>query len=128
MKKIVLLVILAFGVINFGCEEDDEYYVKYEVDSFTIYSGGKLDVTINTENNTNTTVTINTRTPLETVIGPVQKGFNASLKVESQETDNHLALDASISVSKNDSPFALKESDGSVFHRYSVQINYTIDF
>ncbi|WP_236974833.1 hypothetical protein [Membranihabitans maritimus] len=42
------------GAILIGCEKEknkvaDEYYVKYEVNSSTIYIGGKLDVTINTE-------------------------------------------------------------------------------
>ncbi|MEK0338407.1 MAG: hypothetical protein QQN41_13335, partial [Nitrosopumilus sp.] len=40
--------IFTFGIINFGCDKEneeivsDEYYVKYEVNSSTIYVGGKL--------------------------------------------------------------------------------------
>ena len=127
--------IFTFGIINFGCDKEDEindideYYVKYEISSSTIYSGGKLNVTINTENNTNTTIIINKNTTWETVIGPVQKGFNATLKaISPTETYNQLRLYATIYVSKNGSPFALKEIDGSDTPRDSVQINYTIDY
>ena len=58
------------------------HFYKYEVNSSTIYSGGKLDVTINTEKNENKTITINQRNLWETIIGPVPKGFNASMRVE----------------------------------------------
>ena len=47
--------VLAFGIINCGCDkkDSDEYYVKYIINSSTIYFGGKLNVTINTENTDN---------------------------------------------------------------------------
>ena len=127
--------IVTFGILNIGCDNGnetsvpDEYYVKYEVNSSTIYIGDKLNVTINTENNTNMAITIDQRKLWETVIGPVQKGFNATLNVNSvSETYNQLKLYTNIYVSKNDSPFALKKSDGSDTPRNSVQINYTIDY
>jgi hypothetical protein len=103
--------------------------VKYKVSSTTIYSGAKLDVTINTENNQNITLIVNQGTQWETVIGPVQKGFNATLKaIATGETYNQLRLYSEIHVNKNDSPFALKEIDGSDTPRDSVQISYTIDY
>jgi hypothetical protein len=122
--------ILTLGVINYGCDENDidEYYVKYVVNSSTIYLG-KLNVTINTENNTKTTITIDTRTQWETVIGPVKKGFNATLEVNAaSETYNHLRLYTELHVSKNGSPFALKKIDGSDTPRDSVSIGYKIDY
>ena len=127
--------IFTFGILNFGCEkcdeisDSDEYYVKYEVSSTTIYFGGKLDVTINTENNENMTITIPHRILWETIIGPVQKGFNATLEVDSGgENTTQLRLYTQISVSKNGSPFALKKIDGSDTPRDFVQISYTIDY
>ncbi len=124
-----------FGILNFGCDKSDdgngpdEYYVKYEVNSSTIYSGEKLNVTINTEKNTTITISINARTQWEAVIGPVQKDFNATLDVIKAGTpDSQLQLYTQISVSKNGSPFALKKLDGSDTPRNSVQINYTIDY
>ena len=126
--------VFTFGIINWGCSKDgeknsDEYYVKYEINSSTIYTGGKLNVELNAEENQNITLQINTRSKWETVIGPVKKGFKASLKVsEAGNNYGHLKLYTQISVSKNGSPFALKEIDGSDVPRTSVEINYTIDY
>jgi hypothetical protein len=126
--------IFAFGIIHWGCSKgdetnSDEYYVKYEVNSSTIYTGGKLDVELNAEDNQNISLQINTRSNWEIVIGPVKKGFKASLKVsEVGNNYGHLKLYTQISVSKNGSPFALKEIDGSDVPRTSVDINYTIDY
>lgn len=127
--RIVVSGILAFlGILCNSCSKDkdnNEYYVKYEVDSSTIYYGGKLDVTINTETNNNTTYTINTRSPWEIVVGPVRKGFHATLAVESPG-DSYLKLYTQISVSINGDPFVLKKLDGSDEPRNSVYIDYTI--
>ena len=133
--RLILIIgfIATIGVTITGCESStgnentDEYYVKYEVNSATIYYGGKLDVTLNTETNETTTITIDQRKLSETVIGPVQKGFNATLKVNATgDTHNKLKLYTKIHVSKNDSPFALKKGDGSDKPRDSVELNYTI--
>jgi hypothetical protein len=128
-------IIAILAICNFGCDDGngtsvpDEYYVKYEVNSSTIYSGEKLIVIINSEKNTPTTISINARTQWEAIIGPVQKGFNATLDVSKEgAADSHLTLYTQISVSKNGSPFALKKIDGSDTPRNSVQINYTIDY
>lgn len=128
--------ILAFSIINIGCNKKDadikvpdEYYIKYEVSSNTIYYGGKLDVTINSETNKPVTITINQRTLWETLIGPVQKGFNATLNVTAiGQTHDKLKLYTNIYVSKNGSPFALKKIDGSDTPRDNVSVNYTIDY
>lgn len=126
--------IVMIGISIVGCKKEnnndtDEYYVKYEVNSSTIYYGGKLNVLISTETSNNMNIAINTRTSWETVIGPVQKGFNASLNVTKEGSpDSHLQLNAKISVSKNGSPFALKKNDDSDTPRNSVQISYMIDY
>jgi len=126
--------IFMLGLVNWSCSKDDdinsdEYYVKYEVNSSTIYTGGKLDVVLTNENNENTSLRINTGSQWETVIGPVKKGFKSSLKVnEVGNNYGHLRLYTQISVSKNGSPFALKEINGSDEPRTSVEINYKIDF
>lgn len=130
-KGLVWSLFLSFGIINFGCDKNDsdEYYVKYEVDSSTIYFGGRISVEISTEKSNNMTFTIDTGPPWETVIGPVQKGFLAKLGVNKVGSpDSQLRLYAKISVSKNGSPFALKLNDGSETPRNSLQISYEIDF
>ena len=139
-KGLIVGFIFIFGFINSGCDNCDvcdnkdeilidEYYVKYEVSSSTIYYGGKLNVTINTEKDNVLDITINTRTQWETVIGPVQKGFDSMLKVIKEGSeDSRLQLYTQISVSKNGDPFALKKIDGCDTPRNSVQINYKIDY
>jgi len=128
-------VIVFIGITILGCEKEngtnnsDEYYVKYEVNSTTIYSQSKQSVTISAEDNKDLIFTVEQGTDWETVIGPVKKGFTATLKVVAiTETYNKLRLYTSIYVSKNDSPFALKVNDGSDTPRDSVQISYTIDY
>lgn len=130
---IILVFILLIIVTNYGCKKDlvnsDEYYIKYEVNSSTIYSGGKLNVVLKDENNQDKNTTINTRSLWENVIGPVKKGFAANLSVSEVGNNNgQLKLYAQISISKNGSPFALKKDDNSDVSRTSVQINYTINY
>lgn len=132
--------VLAFGIVSSGCSvssgnsEDDaanssEYYVKYMVDSDTIYFGGKLDVKVTDENNQKTTIQIPAKKPWEIVIGPLKKGFKATLEVnEIGNNHGHLKLYTQIFVSKDGSPFALKKIDQSDNPRTSVEIDYTIDY
>ncbi|ATL47213.1 hypothetical protein COR50_08475 [Chitinophaga caeni] len=136
MNKL-LLCIITCAILNISCKKEsqgdslnsDEYYVKYEVNSSTIYTGGKLSVILNAENNQAFTFTINTRSAWETIIGPVKRGFKASLNVnEIGNNYGHLKLFTQISVSKNDSPFALKKINSSDTPRISTQIDYTIDY
>ena len=137
MKKCSFLSFLLLLAICFSaCDKDnneqnaaDEYYVKYEMNSSSSpYIGGTQNVTINTENNKEMAFVINTGTPWETVIGPVKKGFNAQLTVNSSSSYyGYLKLNAQISVSKNGSPFALKGNDAKTGET-SLQIKYTIDY
>lgn len=123
--------IVTFGIVNFGCQCDceeatDEYYVKYEVYSDAHpYIGVKLHTTVNNEDDTDMNFTFDANTQWETIIGPVQKGFKATLEVS---TDGEILIHAKIYVSKNDSPFAIKASDGSDLSRSIVQLSYTIDY
>jgi DnaJ-class molecular chaperone len=130
---IIPILIFVFGLLNVGCSKNksksDDYYIKYEVKSSTIYIGGKLNIELTNENNQKTTMQIPTRTPWEAIIGPVKKGFNATLKVnEAGNNYGQLKIDTQISVSKNDSPFAIKEINNSNDPRTSVEINYKIDY
>jgi len=107
----------------------DEYYVKYEMNNSTSpYIGGTVNTTINAEDNKENIFVLNTSAAWETVIGPVKKGFNAQLKVNSSSNYyGYLKLNVKISVSKNGSPFALKKNDEKTGET-SIQINYTIDY
>ncbi|MFA6262060.1 MAG: hypothetical protein WC760_11365 [Bacteroidia bacterium] len=139
---IVWSFILAFGLINFSCNKDDsssqnnsaqsvpdEYYVKYIVASSTIYSGGKLNLTLKNEKGQDVTIVINQNVQSETIIGPVSKGFNSKLKAVAAGTSyNKLKLYSEIHACKNISPFAIKGINGSDTPRDAVELNYTIDF
>ena len=124
MKKIVLLVILAFGIFNFGCEKN-EYYVKYAVGLDTRYMGVALDITYINDNNEATRLTATDVWSM--TIGPVDEDFNASLSVATQREISNTTLIANIQVSKNDGPFVIKAS-GESDTSEPVQIEYAIDF
>lgn len=107
----------------------DQYYVKYEVNSSTIYYGGKLEVVLRNDKSQIIKDTISTRSPWEMTIGPVSKGFNANIQVNEISNNNgHLTLQSQISISKNSSAFAVKSSDNSTIPRTSVLLDYTIDY
>lgn len=130
--KFTLSFLLLFSILNWSCKKSkdiDEYYVKYEVNSTTVYFGEKLSVTISNEKNSNTTLLIDAKIPWETVVGPVKKGFIATMGVVKEgSATNQLRLSTQISVSKNNGPFALKKIDDSNTPRNTAQISYTIDF
>ncbi|MFC1670727.1 hypothetical protein ACFL20_10065 [Spirochaetota bacterium] len=135
MKKVIILlftVMVIASLLNCSADADgdgDEYYVKYEVGSSTIYTGVKLDVIITDENDNNIAFIINAKTDWEMAIGPVQQGYNADLNVSCGiGSCSTLTIYTQISVSKNDGPFAMKVVDGSDTERDSAQINYVIDF
>jgi hypothetical protein len=130
-KFFLLALLVAF---QFNCKKSqvkDVYYVRYEVESQTIYTGGKLNVQISNENG-NLPLVINQRQSWETTIGPVSKGFKATLNVTKQGWDgisaeNHLKLYLRIQVSKNNEPFALKEINGSDSPRATASIDYVLE-
>lgn len=112
-----------------SCKKDSsQYYVKYEIDSKTVYYGRKLNVELKDESNNTVTYTINQREPWELVIGPVEIGFTAYMNAEaSARPDYQLKLYPSISISKDNGPFTLEKSDMSDEYRDAVTISYKIE-
>lgn len=142
IKLVIVLFIL--GIINFGCNKEnentnvatEEYYVKYIVNSSTAYVQGGQSIyrtaKITSENNSNQSFTFNKST-WETIIGPVKKGFNASLNASYNDTafggPSRTYINSEIHVSKNNGPFALKASDISTKERFSAStIKYFINY
>lgn len=126
----ISMFIVAIGIVNFGCQCDceeatDVYYVKYEVMSTTANNAYTLHATVNDEKNNGVSFNFAAGSQWETIIGPVQKGFNASLEVSAPTT---IIFHLKIYVSKNDSPFAIKANDSSETFRTSGQLSYTIDY
>ena len=132
MKKFVLLVILAIGVFNFGCEkcecDPDEYYIKYAVG---VESGRVSNVPIEIEiiNEYGDKVSYSDTDTWNITLGSVEEDFTASIWVElNQNFLGGATLIANIQVSKNDGPFVVKASGESADLNDPVQIDYTIDF
>jgi hypothetical protein len=130
----IFLLMLSLSLLTIACKKESgnatasEYYVKYEVNSTTIYIGGKLNLSVTDEKNGQRAITINTRSPYEVTIGPVKKGFNANLSISKEGSpDNQLKLYTQISVSKDGGPFALKAINGSDSPRNLAQVSYTIE-
>lgn len=129
--SITLLLFVAISFVNCSRDESepDDYYVKYEVTSSTIYSGGTLNVQVNDVNNQKSNFVIPTKTPWQITVGPVKKGFEANLNVTEIGTNyGRLTLQTKISVSKNNGPFAIKYNDDSSTPRTNVNSSYKIDF
>jgi hypothetical protein len=130
MQRLPWVLLLAIGIISFGCQCDceeatDEYYVKYEVISTTANNAYTLHATVKNEKNNDVNFSFAAGSHWETIIGPVQKGFNSLLEVSAPTT---IIFHLKIYVSKNDSPFAIKANDSSETSRTSGQLSYTIDY
>lgn len=107
----------------------DEYYIKYEINSNTIYSGKKLMVEYLNEKNEYVLVEIPAKKNWEVIIGPVYYGYTAKITVGEIGTYyGNLTLGCQISCSKNNSPFALKLIDNENIPRNRAEWEYTIDY
>ena len=132
MKKFVLLVILALGIFNFGCEkcecDPDEYYIKYAVGVQTNHIWVPIDIEIINEYGDK--VSYSDTDSWNITVGSVEEDFTASLRVELDQNNffGDATLLPKIYVSKNDSPFALKESGESDDLSEPLEIEYTIDY
>lgn len=124
LKKIAVFVLIAFAA--FGCENGigAEYYIKYEANASSIYYDARLiEVTITNEDGQKET--FDPGRSFEMIIGPVKKGFNAHLEVNSISTAP-MQLYLELSVSKNDGPFATKEVNGSDQNTKSAIVTHTV--
>lgn len=129
-----LLLFFSIGFFLVSCKKDSsidnnsQYYVKYEIDSQTIYSGGKLNVEVKDESNNTVSYTVKQREIWEVNIGPVENGFTAYMKVEAiGGTNDQLKLYPSIYISKDNGPFTLEKTDMSDEFRDEVTISYKIE-
>lgn len=128
MKRILNIFLCAFPLL-LGCDKDSgkemaDYYVRYEY-SLTASSpmGGvqynNKTISINTDLGV-IDVTTFSNTYSET-IGPVSKGFNASIKVQYNGNSGG-TTNLKIYVARGTEPFALKASTN------NTTASYTIDF
>ena len=135
-KKLIWIFIITLGIINLSCEKEepnnnvennDEYYVKYVVKSSSIYILTRT-AEINSENNIKSNYTFN-NSAWEVTIGPVKKGFKATLNANFNTTQTlaKTYMNVEIQVSKNNAPFALKASNNSKEVRNSASTSYTLN-
>ena len=139
-SKTILILILALTC--FGCskksgtasqeperestkEEQAEYYVKYITDVTSRHVFPNRQVVVTSENGSITLQGVE----IETVIGPVKKGFTCSLRTAplSNEDLTDTSYIAYIYVSRGSEPFALKAMQ-QVKSKEGHNISYTIDF
>ena len=134
--KFVNLIILTVMGMLVGCKKDDptstqaNYYVKYTVVSNSApYIGVKLKTNINNESNLIAERLIGTGN-WEYIVGPVNKDFKASLSVVKDgwtgQVENHLKINLSIAVSKDNAPFVTKVFDDSDLPRAYASLDYSI--
>jgi hypothetical protein len=129
---IVMICTAAVMALSISCKKKetppkaDFYYVKYNVSSSTVQTGGKLDVNI-ADVNGNKTYTINTRTTWEVTVGPVSKHFLATLNInKAGSPSSTLKLYGQIHVSRNNEPFVLKKNDGSDSPRNTLAMDFLV--
>lgn len=131
MKRI--LIVFGLMLLLFGCSDDSdhksEYYVKYHFlcsdgfhyIRFTANYTNEKKQTVRVSFGENTSNYNGSRKYEDEIIcGPFKYGDNVSLSLTNQISVTSRLLE--ISVSKDNSPFALKES------KNSSSISYTIDF
>ena len=141
-SKIILILFLALACL--GCskksgtasqepesiepskEEQADYYVKYITDVTSKHVFPNRQVVVASENGSITLQGVE----IETVIGPVKKGFTCSLRtapLSSNEDLTDTSYIAYIYVSRGSEPFALKAMQ-QVRSIEGHNISYTIDF
>lgn len=121
----ICVFIIALPFLLAGCDNDDNddntYYVKYEINISTNRPDDANTVAITNEKGESVYSTYNGTVQKEIVCGPVPKGFTAKLVGSnlSQSTSHSF----SISVAKGKGPFVFKVGGD----RSYVDISYTID-
>ena len=126
MKKLITLFLLS--IVAFGCKETnlDEYYVRYEVTTSTIYRNPEIiEVTINDESGNQQTYAPDKS--FDIFIGPVNKGFNALLIATPVSTATPADIFLTISVYKNVGPFAQKATNSGTQNSGPIELSYTVE-
>jgi len=120
-----LLLTCTLGFISWGCSKDhEEYYVKYEINTKGVFQNSNVIVEYTADNEQITKIPLANINKPEIIIGPVRKGFKASLKITSESSFSILTQ---LSVSKNNGPFALKKSDNETSFKKFTLLEYLVD-
>ena len=129
MKRYLILLMLMSSALMFSCNKSDDtkaddkdfYYVRYEAIVSTNHYPTTY-ITVNTDSGINKFEVDKT---FEEIFGPVSKDFRAEINVDS-EGAGWSETTASIYVSKNNGPFALKAYKTVTGSK--IKLSYKIDF
>ena len=129
MKKYLFLLAMLSSVLLFSCSKSDDtkpddkdfYYVRYEASVSTSHIPTTY-VTVNTDSGIKKFEAVKT---FEEIFGPVSKDFRAEINVDS-EGAGWAETTASIYVSKNNGPFAMKAYK--TVTGSEIKLSYKIDF
>jgi hypothetical protein len=139
MNKILVTCINLSLFLLIGCSKksstsENEYYVKYVIDgksSIQQNSPTGLKITLINEGKVAVDYIRPSRGSNEFTIGPVKKGFTASLtglNMCPATNSCPTLMDLQIFVSQNNGPFVLKKEDiNSATYRSNTQISHTIE-
>ena len=136
-NKIFLLSILCL-VVSFSCKKPagsdtrDQYYVKYILDggsSMQQASTTGLKITLKNETGALNDYIRSNRGTNEFIVGPISKGFIASLKGTNVccKLCCYIRPNLQIYTSENNGPFVLKNEDLSKDLRDEAQISYLVE-
>lgn len=105
-----------------GGGEESRYYVRYSGETSTVHIV-ETTYTVATDTGTDSYKTTGAGSDYSVTVGPVKKGFQASISCACGETEGYYIKNqrVTIEVSKDGDPFALKASGTS-------QASYTIDY
>ena len=110
-------------------EPGDEIYIKYKFEMSTL-AGRTENIIIDYNDEYEKNKQTETKSNFETTIGPVSKGFRASISARDKyplQFEYHLKLNLKIFVSKNNSPFAEKAVNESADPRTSASLSYIVN-
>lgn len=133
MKKRYTTVLLYALIYLSGCRSsdiDDEYFVKYILDSDNYFNGHIDDFKVVIKSaSDNDQYIIKQNDGLERLVGPVKKGFKASLNIRPLDgTQSSTVIKGEIHVSKNGDDFSLKMRNYNDEFGDDFNVEYTIDY
>lgn len=141
MNKLYYVVTLLVAVVSVMCccacsssdshdeslpevKAQDEYYVRYEVTCISDHPKSVKKLNVTTERgNMITYMTEGSTSKWQAIFGPLPKGYHVGISCDSEDSEDNSQFDARIEVSKNGSPFVLKQED----HGHSLILSYVVN-
>lgn len=127
MKKFLLIALMLFScIVLTGCFRlNFNYYIRYEMDVNTNYTGDVGFITVSTDHGE---LSFHTGTTFAETFGPVGPNFTARIRAFS--TAHQAQVNLRIYACRGEETFALKKTASFIdpSERYPALLEYTIDF